>query len=42
MMPEAERDVGYDIEDDGPQWDEGRDLMGEADLADFLDEGEEE
>ena len=42
-MPEAERDVGYDPEDDGPQWDEGRDLMGEADFADFLsDEDEDE
>ena len=40
-MPECDRDPGYDPEDDGPQWDEGRDLMGEADFADFLDEGED-
>lgn len=42
MMPESDRDVGYDPEDDGPQWDEGRDLPGEAEMFDLLDEGGDE
>lgn len=43
-MPEEERQVSHDPEDDGPMWDEGVNDMGEADFADFLseDDGEDE
>lgn len=40
-MPESEREVSHDPEDDGPMWDEGVNDMGEADFADFLDDGED-
>lgn len=42
MMPEAEREVSHEIDEDGPVWDEGRDLPGEADYADLMDDVEEE
>lgn len=43
MMPEAEREVSHEPDEDGPWWDEGRDLPGEAELQDLINEdtGEE-
>ena len=41
-MPEDEREVSHEPDEDGPLWDEGRDLPGEAEMADLLDEAEED
>lgn len=42
-MPDSdERSSGYDPEDDGPQWDEGRNDLSEGDLADLINEWESE
>lgn len=42
MMPEEEREVSYEADEDGPMWNEGRDLPGESELADLLDDGEDD
>lgn len=39
MMPEDERETSHEPDEDGPIWDEGRDLPSEGELADL--QGEE-
>jgi len=41
-MPEQERAVSHEPEEDGPWWDEGASLPSEAEMADLLDDGDED